>query len=107
VLLTGVRRRRRDLAVLKTLGLLRSQLLQVVSWQASALAAAALLAGLLAGRLAWALFAGSAGAAGTADVPLPIVLLVIPVTLLLASLLAAGPGWAAARIRPALILHAE
>src|SRR6266536_1243159 len=111
VLLTGVRRRRRDLAVLKTLGLLRSQLLQVVSWQASALAAAALLAGLpaglLAGRQAWALFAGSAGAAGTADVPLPIVLLVIPVTLLLASLLAAGPGWAAARIRPALILHAE
>ncbi len=77
VLLTGVRRRRRDLAVLKTLGLLRSQLLQVVSWQATALAAAALLAGLpaglLAGRQAWALFAGSAGAAGTADVPLPIV----------------------------------
>jgi MacB-like periplasmic core domain len=111
VLLTGVRRRRRDLAVLKTLGLLRSQLLRVVSWQASTLAATALLvglpAGLLAGRQAWALFAGSAGVAGTADVPLPIVLLVIPVTLLLASLLAAGPGWAAARIRPALILHAE
>jgi hypothetical protein len=111
VLLTGVRRRRRDLAVLKTLGLLRSQLLRVVSWQASALAAAALLVGLpvglLAGRQAWALFAGSVGVAGTAEVPLPIVLLVIPVTLLLASLLAAGPGWAAARIRPALILRAE
>src|SRR6266536_2705463 len=111
VLLTGVRRRRRDLAVLKTLGLLRSQLLRVVSWQASALAAAALLvglpAGLLAGRWALALFAGSVGVAGTAEVPLPIVLAVIPVTLLLASLLAAGPGWAAARIRPALILRAE
>jgi ABC-type antimicrobial peptide transport system permease subunit len=111
VLLTGVRRRRRDLAVLKTLGLLRSQLLRVVSWQASALAATALLVGmpvgLLAGRWAWALFAGSVGVAGTAEVPLPIVLLVIPVTLLLASLLAAGPGWAAARIRPALILRAE
>jgi hypothetical protein len=111
VLLTGVRRRRRDLAVLKTLGLLRSQLLRVVTWQACALAAAALLAGLpaglLAGRWAWALFARSVGVAGTADVPLPIVLLVIPVTLLAASLLAAGPGWAAARIRPALILHAE
>ena len=101
VLLTGVRRRRRDLAVLKTLGLLRSQLLRVVSWQASALAATALLVGLpvglLAGRWAWALFAGSVGVAGTAEVPLPIVLLIIPVTLLLASLLAAGPGWAAAR----------
>src|SRR5205814_9517372 len=84
VLLTGVRRRRRDLAVLKTLGLLRSQLLRVVSWQAAALAAAALLVGLplglLAGRWAWALFAGSVGVAGTAEIPLPIVLLVIPVT---------------------------
>jgi len=29
------------------------------------------------------------------------------VTLLLASLLAARPGWAAARIRPAVILRAE
>jgi hypothetical protein len=52
VLLTGVRRRRRDLALLKTLGLLRSQLLRVVSWQPIALAAAALLAGLPLGLLA-------------------------------------------------------
>ena len=62
VLLTGVQRRRRDLAVLKTMGLLRSQLLRVVCWQASALAAVALLVGLplglLAGRWAWRLFAG-------------------------------------------------
>ena len=63
--------------------------------------------GLLAGRWAWALFAGMVGVAGTAEVPLPIVLLVIPVTLLLASLLAAGPGWAAARISPAAALRAE
>jgi len=76
VLLTGVRRRRRDLAVLKTLGLLRSQLLRVVSWQATALATAA-------------------------------VLLVIPVTLVMAVLLAVVPGWTAARVRPALILRSE
>jgi hypothetical protein len=111
VLLTGVRRRRRDLAVLKTLGLLRSQLLRVVSWQAIALAAAALLVGLplglLAGRWAWLLFAGSAGVGSQADVPVPLVLLVIPVTLVLAVLLAVVPGWTAARIRPALILRSE
>ena len=111
VLLTGVRRRRRDLAVLKTLGLLRSQLLRVVSWQAAALAAAALLVGLplglLAGRWAWLLFAGSAGVGSQADVPVPLVLLVIPVTLVLAVLLAIVPGWTAARIRPALILRSE
>jgi ABC-type antimicrobial peptide transport system permease subunit len=111
VLLTGVRRRRRDLAVLKTLGLTRSQVLKVVSWQASALAAAALLAGLplgaVAGRWSWDLFAGSAGVARQAEVPVPLMLLAIPAALLLANLIAAGPGWAAARIRPALILRSE
>jgi len=110
-LLTSVHRRRRDLAVLKTLGLLRSQTLRVVSWEASALAAAALLTGLplgvVAGRLAWALFAASAGAGGNADVPVPIVLAAIPATLLLANAIAAGPGWAAARIRPAAVLRSE
>lgn len=111
VLLTGVRRRRRDLAVLKTLGLRRSQLLRVVAWQASALAAAALLIGLpvgvIAGRLAWNLFAGTVGVATDADIPVALLLLTVPVTLLLSNLIAAWPGWAAARIRPALILRSE
>ena len=111
VLLTGVQRRRRDLAVLRTLGLLRSQLLRVVSWQASALAGAALLVGLplglLAGRWAWLLFAGSAGVGSEADIPVALVLLAIPVTLILANVIAAGPGWSAGRIRPALILRSE
>jgi FtsX-like permease family len=109
--LTGVRRRRRDLAVLKTLGLRRSQVIRVVSWQASALAAAALVVGLplgvLAGRWAWTLFAGSAGVSDQADIPAALVLLAIPVVLLLANLIAAGPGWAAARISPAIILRSE
>ena len=73
VLLTGVSRRRRDLAVLKTLGLTRSQLIGVVFWQASVLATTSLIAGLplgvLAGRWSWALFAASVGTAGYADVP--------------------------------------
>ena len=111
VLLTGVRRRRRDLAVLKVLGLVRSQVLRVVSWEASALAAAALLVGLplgvLAGRWAWALFAGSAGVSGAVDVPVPLILLAIPATLVLANLIAAGPGWDAARLRPASVLRSE
>lgn len=111
VLLTGVRRRRRDLAVLKTLGLTRAQLLRVVSWQASALAAAALVVGLplgiLVGRWSWNLFAGSAGVAPDADVPVLLVLVAIPAVLVLANLIAAGPGWAAARLRPALVLRSE
>ena len=111
VLLTSVRRRRPDLAVLKSLGLLPSQVLGTVLWQASALATAALLVGLplgvLAGRWAWVLFARSAGVAPAADIPVALVLAAIPVTLLLAIVIAAGPGWAAARIRPASVLRAE
>jgi hypothetical protein len=111
VLLTSVRRRRPDLAVLKSLGLLPSQVLGTVLWQATALAAASLLVGLplgvLAGRWAWVLFAGSAGVAPEANIPVTLVLAAIPVTLLLAIVIAAGPGWAAARVRPASVLRAE
>jgi len=111
VLFTSVRRRRPDLAILKVLGLLPSQVLGTVLWQASALAAAALLVGLplgvLAGRWAWVLFAASAGVAPTTDIPVALVLAAIPVTLLLAIAIAAGPGWAAARISPAGILRSE
>ena len=111
VLVTAVRRRRRDLAMLKTLGLVRRQVLSVVEWQALSLAAVALLIGvplgLLAGRWAWALFASSAGLAPAASIPVPLVLLTIPVTAVAAALIAAWPGRAAARIRPATVLRAE
>jgi ABC-type antimicrobial peptide transport system permease subunit len=111
VLLTGVRRRRRDLALLKTLGFARSQVLGVVAWEATAFAAVALLVGLplgvLAGRWAWAYFANAAGAPAAASVPLTAVLLAIPVTVVLANLIAAWPGWTAARLRPALVLRTE
>ncbi|HEV3295569.1 MAG TPA: FtsX-like permease family protein [Streptosporangiaceae bacterium] len=111
MLLTSLRQRRRDLAMLKTLGLLRSQLLQVVSWQASALAAAALLAGLplgvLAGRWAWVLFARSIGVGPDPHIEVLLVLAAVPVTFLLVNLVAVGPGWAAARIRPASVLRGE
>ena len=111
VLLTSVRRRRPDLAVLKSLGLRPAQVLGTVLWQATALGAAALLVGLplgvLAGRWAWVLFARSAGVAPGADIPVALVLTAIPVTLLLAIAIAAGPGWAAARISPATVLRTE
>jgi hypothetical protein len=111
VLLTTVRRRRRDLAVLKVLGLTRPQVRGVVAWQASTFAAVALLLGLplgvLAGRLAWAVFAHDAGVSPAPDVPLDWVLLAIPATVALANLIAAWPGRRAARLRPAAVLRAE
>ena len=62
---------------------------------------------MLAGRWAWMVFARSAGVAAQADVPVPLVLLAIPATLLLANLIAAGPGWTAARVPAATVLRSE
>jgi ABC-type antimicrobial peptide transport system permease subunit len=111
VLLTGVRRRRRDLAVLKTLGLSRGQVLRLVAWQAGAFGCVALLVGLplgvLAGRQAWAAFAAAAGIAPSPDIPLMLILLTVPATLLIAVLIAIWPGWRAARLRPAAVLWTE
>ena len=111
VLLTGVRRRRRDLAVLKALGLTRAQLRGAVAWEATTLAGAALLigvpAGIVAGRLAWAAFATAAGVATGATFDLALVLLIVPATLLLANVIAAWPGRTAARLRPAIVLRTE
>jgi len=111
VLLTGVRRRRRDVAVLKTLGFTRSQVQGVVAWEATTLAAVALLIGIpvgvIAGRWAWALFASTAGVATQATVEVSLVLLAIPATLVVANLIAVWPGWRAARLRPATVLRTE
>jgi hypothetical protein len=85
--------------------------LGVVEWQAVTLAATALVfgvpLGIVAGRWAWVLFADAAGVSPAASVPVPLVLATIPVTLALAALIASGPGWTAARIRPAVALRAE
>ena len=81
LLLTSVRRRRRDFAVLRALGFTRWQVRGAVGWQAGALTVAALClgipAGILCGRVAWRIFAlqlgirpgrrGAAGGAGRAD----------------------------------------
>lgn len=111
VLLTSVRRRRRDLAMLKILGMTRRQVLSVVGWQASALATVALVLGvplgMMAGRWSWAAFANSLGVSGGATIPVLPVLLAVPVMLLIANLIAAGPGRTAARLRPAAVLRSE
>jgi hypothetical protein len=111
VLLTSVRRRSRDLAVLQTLGLLRSQVLSVVLCQACTLATAALAIGLplgiVAGRWSWVLFARAVGVAPDPAVPVAAVLAAVPVTLILTSVIAIRPGWRAAQIRPAAVLRSE
>jgi ABC-type lipoprotein release transport system permease subunit len=66
-LVTSVRRRRRDLAVLKTLGLVRRQVAATIAWQATTFAVVALSLGLplgiAVGRWAWQLTAAALGVA--------------------------------------------
>jgi predicted lysophospholipase L1 biosynthesis ABC-type transport system permease subunit len=101
VLLAGASRRRRDLAVLKTLGLTMRQVSALVALQATTIAGAGLALGIplgvIAGRWAWTLFARSLGAPTATDIPLFAVLLVVPITLALANTIAAAPAWRAGR----------
>ena len=109
-LVTSVRRRRRDLAVLKALGFVSRQVRATVAWQATAIAATGLVIGLplgvAAGRWAWTLLAR-----GFAIEPVPVisafVLLSVPAVLLMANVVAAVPARAAARTQPAVVLRTE
>jgi ABC-type lipoprotein release transport system permease subunit len=111
MLITMVLRRRRDLAVLKTLGFVRRQMSATVAWQASTLAAVALLIGLplgiAVGRWTWSAFAHQFGILPESVMSISTLLLVVPATLLLSNLLAAVPGRMAARTQPAVVLRSE
>jgi ABC-type antimicrobial peptide transport system permease subunit len=110
-LASSVRRRRRHLAILKTLGFTRAQVAGAVAWQATTIAAVAALVGVPlgigVGRFAWDVFATDLGVEPEAVVPVVACLLVLPVAVLMANLIAVGPGWAAARVRPARVLRVE
>jgi len=108
---TSVRRRRRELAILKTLGFVRGQVALTVAWQTTTIAAVALLVGVpvgaAAGRWAWTLFAGQQGMVSEPVLPLLSMLLLLPAAVVLANLVAAIPGRIAARTSPAIVLRAE
>jgi hypothetical protein len=110
-LVSSTRRRRRDLAILKTLGFLRRQVSATVAWQATAFATAAVLVGLplgvAVGRWAWQLVAVQLGVVPDPVMPPLDVLAIAGGALLVANLIAAGPGWVAGRLLPALVLRSE
>ncbi|HEY5096645.1 MAG TPA: ABC transporter permease [Acidimicrobiales bacterium] len=110
-LTASVRRRRRDLALLKTLGFTRRQLARAVAWQASISAGIGIVVGvpvgIAVGRSLWTLFAQEIFAVPEPTVPVLSVVLVALGTLVLANLVAAVPGRMAARTPTALLLRAE
>jgi predicted lysophospholipase L1 biosynthesis ABC-type transport system permease subunit len=109
--LTTARRRRHDLAVLRTIGFVRRQVMGTVSWQATALLVVALAIGLpvgvALGRWLWTWFADRLGAAVSISVPVGWLVLAIPVALIVANLVAIGPAWRAARRPAAAALRIE
>jgi len=110
-LATSVRRRRRDLALLKTLGFTQGQLASAVAWQASVSAIIGVLVGIplgiVLGRWLWTLFARLIYAVPQPTVPVTAVVLVGVGALVAANLVAALPGRSAARTSTAVLLHAE
>ena len=95
-LVTSLRRRRRDLALLKTLGFPRGQLRTAVAWQASTVGAVGLLVGiplgLLVGGFIWRRVADELGVSSEPTWPVLTVLLLIPATLIAVNVVAAVPS---------------
>ncbi len=82
-----------------------------VAWQATTIAATALLIGLptgiAMGRWGWRAFAAQLGVLPEPVVPLAAIFIAVPSALALANVVAALPGRAAARTQPATVLRSE
>jgi ABC-type lipoprotein release transport system permease subunit len=110
-LLASVRRRRRSLALLKTIGFTRSQLSGVIAWQANVAVVTGTLVGIpvgvAVGRALWNLFARQIDAVPSPVFPIVPIALIAVGALVLANLLAVIPGRIAARTPAAILLRAE
>jgi cell division protein FtsX len=110
-LVTTVRRRRVDLAVLRSLGFTKRDSRIAIAWQATLIAIVGLVIGvplgIFTGRLLWRQLAESFPVVYAPPLALVAVLLVVPVAIAIANLVAAGPAHAATRIRPARVLRSE
>ena len=109
--ISSVRRRRRDLAVLKVLGMQRGQVRHVVHWQAVAWAVVALVigvpVGVLLGAVGWREVVRSLGLSGPLILrPAAIALVVVAAPAVLVAL-TWWPARRAAETRPAVTLRSE
>jgi ABC-type lipoprotein release transport system permease subunit len=110
-LLTVSRRRAKELAVLRAVGLSPRQAAACVGWQAVVVAAIALLigipVGLAIGREAWRRVANSIPLVYVGPTSPRVLALIVPAALAALLALAAAPAWQAAHLRTAATLRAE
>jgi hypothetical protein len=111
VLVTSVRRRRGEFAVLRSLGFTRRQTSGIVVTHSSVVGVVGLVVGiplgLAVGRLGWTWVAGKVPLVYASPITLVVVLLTIPAALIVTNLVAALPGRRAARLAPASVLRTE
>jgi hypothetical protein len=110
-LVTTSRRRRAELALLKTFGFERRQVRATLAWQATALAAVGLLvgvpAGILVGHLVWRAVATNLGIVDAVILPLAAIAITAPAVVLLMNAIAYLPARSASRTWPAAALATE
>ena len=110
-LVTSVRRRRRDFAIMRTLGLSARQLATVVAWQSTAAVLIGTVVGvplgIALGRELWDLFAQGIRAVPVPVVPILLVTAIGLGAIVLGNLVAIIPGRIAARTPTALLLRVE
>jgi hypothetical protein len=110
-LTAAVRRRRRDLALLKALGFTRRQLSATVAWQATGTVLVGLVfgvpIGVVLGREFWSLFAQQLDVLAEPTIPFAVIGLVIAAAVIIANVLSAIPGHFARAVPAALVLRSE
>ena len=110
-LVASVRRRRRSMAMLRTLGFTGRQLRASVAWQSSVAVVIGLVVGvplgIVVGRFLWDLFATNIYVVPSPTVPALAIVAIAFGALVLANLVAAIPGRFAARTPAALLLRTE
>jgi hypothetical protein len=110
-LVASVRRRRRSMAMLRTLGFTGGQLRASVAWQSSVAVVIGLVIGvplgIVAGRFLWDLFATNIYVVPRPTVPALAIVAIAFGALVLGNLVAALPGRTAARTPAALLLRTE
>jgi len=111
LLVTSTRARRRDLAVLRTLGFTRRQLRLAVQWEATTVVVVAVVVGVplgwLLGRVAWRAYASELGVVPESVVAWHWLAVVVIATVIVANAVALVPARAASRTRPAVVLRSE
>ena len=111
LLLSTLTRRRREIGLLKSLGMIRRQIAATVAWQTTTVAVVGIVVGVpigvAAGRLVWRAFATNLGVLADPVTVVWVIAAVGVATLVIANLLALGPAVLAARSPAADLLKAE